>query len=1005
VPYGLCAWANSALRYRLDRKYERLESDLGIDANTVGRAGSVRFKVLDRPDARSLWRKIDADFPVEMDWLLQDAGPEAFRWLEADSGAEMERRMIARVLDELGPDGRRFHAEREQLVKADAPRGDRRWLDLYERACRARRQVRLQPLLARWRQIVFAKHHVMGGSFFAYTEGQSDAQGERDFFPGSALCLAELSADPLCKVRTLLDDPTGVIRDADVSYDGRRVLFAWKKSPDKDDLHLYEMEAASGAVRQLTFGLGFADYEPAYLPNGDIVFSSTRCVQSVDCAGTDVSNLYTCDTDGKYLRRLGFDQVHTIYPTVTEDGRVLYTRWDYNDRGQIFPQKLFQMNVDGVGQTEFYGNNSFIPTTLTHARGIPGTQKAVAIGTGHHTKQPGTLILIDPAKGRQEDTGAQWIAPVRATSTKHRDDYGQDGDLFQYPYPLSERQYLVSFLRGGWARQPAIFRIYFMDIDGHGELVADGGAVSCGRPLPLAPRPRPHLRPSQVDYRKTTGTYYLQDIYSGPGLAGIPRGTIKRLRVIALEYRTSNIGGNTNQGPAGGAAVVEPISIGNGAWDVKAVLGDATLREDGSAFFVAPARLPLYFQALDAEGCMVQSMRSWSTLQPGENASCVGCHESKNSTPLSGKNSYAVQLAPERLRPFYGPTRGFSFPKEIQPILDRHCTACHGDRLHTLPAGTIRQDLCDVLSPIQAEWRYATQDPGKGWEQPAFDSSSWKSGSAPFGPDGATRLGFVADVWLRRTFAAPGGGSLAKPLLCVRNVGIVEVYLNGRLAAKPLDFAYQFRTTPVLPEAAASLTAGVNLLAVHCRHDRGEAHVDAALLDDGAGPSRAAAGDKSLAFSLLGDAAVDQRALRRWSDAYVALTEGQVSRDASAAAMGKSNDLVNWIDPQSAPTTQPPYLTGAAKSRLLVLLRQGHYEVKLSQEDLDKLACWIDLAVPYCGDYVEANAWDRSAQSRHEHYANKRRTMQEIERKNIEDLLESRSGVAAAKAAALGSRN
>ena len=251
-------------------------------------------------------------------------------------------------------------------------------------------------------------------------------------------------------VRTLLEDPTGVIRDPDVSYDGRRMLFAWKKSDRLDDFHLYEMDLPPASVRQLTFGLGFADYEGAYLPDGDI--SSTRraaCRPSI-VSRPRSATFYTCDSDGRYLRRLGFDQVHTNYPTVTEDGRVLYTRWEYNDRGQIFPQGLFQMNPDGTGQTAFYGNNSWFPTTILHARQHPRHAK----GAGHRHRAP------QPAGGKTDrarsgpgtagkpggPTGRRRFAPTPAV---HVDAYGQDGDLFQYPYPLSETEYLVAYDR--WA--------------------------------------------------------------------------------------------------------------------------------------------------------------------------------------------------------------------------------------------------------------------------------------------------------------------------------------------------------------------------------------------------------------------------------------------------------------------------------------------------------------------------------------------------------------------------
>ena len=251
----------------------------------------------------------------------------------------------------------------------------------------------------------------MGGSHYAYTEGLSDAQRERHFKPGTALCILDMSGGYYGNVYTLIEDPKGVIRDPDVSYDGKRILFSWKKDDRKDDYHLYEMDIATNKIRQLTDGLGHADYEGIYLPNDDIIFNSTRCVQIVDCWWTEVSNLYIMNKDGKYMRRISFDQVHTNYPQVMDDGRVIYTRWDYNDRGQLYPQPLFQMNIDGTGQTELYGNNSWFPTTIMHARGIPGSSKIIAIFSGHHTRQRGKLGIIDPSRGRQEAEGAKLIAP------------------------------------------------------------------------------------------------------------------------------------------------------------------------------------------------------------------------------------------------------------------------------------------------------------------------------------------------------------------------------------------------------------------------------------------------------------------------------------------------------------------------------------------------------------------------------------------------------------------
>ncbi len=621
---------------------------------SLGPSVAVAQALKDFPDDR---------LPLEIvaDWIAQDGL----------DGHGPSTQAIDRVLHGAGPAAEQFRAKLKSLVTSGVPTSDPRWAELYLAACEARRARRLQPHRAALRRIVFTKHYDLGGSHYAYTEGQSDAQRERHFKPASSLCVLEMDG-PNSKIRTLLEDPQGVIRDPDVSYDGRRVLFAWKKSLNEDDYHLYEMDVTDHKIRQVTSGLGFADYEAAYLPSGEIVFNSTRCVQIVDCWWTEVSNLFVCNADGRHLRQVSFDQVHTNFPTVTHDGRVIYTRWDYNDRGQIYPQGLFQMYQDGTGQTELYGNNSWFPTTILHARSIPGTGKLVCIISGHHTRQKGWLAILEPRKGRQENQGVQLIAPVRDTPAVHVDTLGQQGDQFQYPYPLSETEFLVTFRLEKAPR----FGIYWMDVDGNRELLASDQKLSCNQPIPLRARPVPPVRPNLADYRQDTGRVYLQDVYAGPGLAGVPRGTIAGLRVVALDFRAAGIGNNNNSGPAGGALISTPISI-QGAWDVKKVLGTATVHHDGSACFTLPARTPVYFQALDRKGHTVQSMRSWVSLQPGEAVSCVGCHEHKNSAPPVGRATKAMIAGPQPLTPFYGPPRGFSFVNEIQPILDKHCIRCH----------------------------------------------------------------------------------------------------------------------------------------------------------------------------------------------------------------------------------------------------------------------------------------------------------------------------------------
>jgi len=774
------------------------------------------------------WEALEKQFPVPCDWFQQDFKAQAWVWLGRRDVATLQG-MLEKVLRELRETG----GSEWQNVRSPDDADTRGLLSRYVQLCAARRDLRLRTLAAKAPRMVFTKHYNLGGSHYAYTEGQSDAQSERHFYPGAALCLLTFEQG-VFKTDTLLEDKQGVIRDPDVSYDGQRVLFAWKKSDHKDDYHLYEMELATRNVRQLTEGLGVADYEAVYLPGGDILFNSSRCVQTVDCWWTEVSNLYRCDKDGKSLRRLTVDQVHDNYPTVTEDGRILYTRWEYNDRSQIFPQPLLQMMPDGTGQTEFYGANSWFPTTILHARNIPGTQKVIAIATGHHCRQTGKLIRLDPAKGREENQGAQLVAPVRETRAERIDSYGQNGELFQYPYPLSETDYLVTYHPLGWENSrdqnfSPRFGVYLMTLDGRRELLVSDPKLPCNQSIPVAARPEPFQRPNSVDYRRTNGTFYVQDVYAGPSMVGVPRGTVKTMRVIALDFRAAGIGDNGNSGPGGGAMVSTPVAIGNGAWDPKIILGDATVRADGSVFVTVPARRPVYFQLLDGKGRMVQSMRSWTSLQPGENSACVGCHENKNTAGLPiTRTTLAIQAGAETLRPFYGPSRGFSFLKEIQPILDAKCVSCHDGQKVTN----------DVLT--------------------------------------------AAEV-------------------------------------------------------------------------------------------------------------VDPGAKRKWTRAYLTLTHSRPDngkRGEEARWRGNpDHKVLNWTSAASVPTPLPAYCAGANRSRLIELLEKKHGEVTLSNEEMEKISAWIDLGVPFSGDYTEANAWSEGEKAKYQRYFDKRMRLAGEEEQAIQAML------------------
>ena len=869
-------------------------------------------------------------------------------------------------------------------------------------------------------KIVFVKHFDIGGSHYAYTEALSDAPGvlheKRNFEPGSALCLLELGDDGEYHEKTLIKDPNGVIRDPDVSFDGKKIVFAWKKSELEDDYHLYDYEVETGKVRQLTFGLGYADYEPCVLPDGGIVFNSTRCVQVVDCWWTEVSNLYHCDANGDSIRRLSFDQVHTNYPKLLEDGRIIYTRWEYNDRGQMFTHGLFQMNPDGTFQTEMYGNNSWFPTTILHARGIPGTGKIVAIFAGHHTYQRGKLGILDPSKGRQENTGAQLIAPIRETKAERIDQYGQDGEQFAYPYPINEREFLVSYR----PNHDEPFGIYRVDIDGNRKRLAFDPKISSSQPVPLIVREPIPLRASTVDLASDFGTYTMQDVYVGPGLAGIERGKAKKLRVIALDFRIVGIGATAGLGPAGEGMSNTPIAAGNGAWGVKIPLGDAEIYSDGSASFKVPARTPLYFQVLDENGHAIQTMRSWSTLQPGEHFACIGCHEDKNSTLQPTKTTMAMNRGPQDLTPFYGPPRGFSFPKEIQPILDRHCIECHQNdavrpgfgmigqkRPRNRKPEEIEQILGQPVMPNGSAWHYSTENPPPDWFRPEFFETATtfpttsNLSSVPWSqlrPPTWTSVPWLqSHVWIWRTLDLPDDWKPEQLLLRVFQDEDFEFYVNGQRIFTATGYNNDFDVHWLQEEIG--LKPGRNYLAAHCKDTGGDWGIDLGLYTVKPGvvmdlPEPAI----KKPFSLKGDTVHDPVAKRYWSMSYLNLTGAVGKRNHfhflpdGTAWFAYQNRIVHWNSVQEGPPMLPPYHAGAARSELLTmfdpnLTPKTHNDVKLSREELDKLAFWIDMLIPYCGDYLETNAWDDADFKKYEYYEKKRRDMWELDKKNTERLL------------------
>ena len=438
----------------------------------------------------------------------------------------------------------------------------------------------------------------------------------------------------------LLDDPGGAVRDPVVHYDGGKILFSYRRA-GSSHYHLYEIDADGSKLRQLTDG-PFDDIEPAYLPDGDIVFCSSRCHRWIGCFFTQSAVLYRCGPDGDGIRMLSSGAFTENTPAVLPDGRVLYTRWEYVNRDPVSFHHLWTVFPDGSGQTVYFGN-MHAGGVFIDARPIPNSEELVLINS--------------PGHGRNEHAGYVALLTGKQGPDDRRALRNITGSAdFRDPYPLSADRFLVA--RGN--------QLLLMDRQGRGEVIYTGERM-VHEPRALRPRRREVLLPPRSDAQQAKATLLLADVYTGRNMEGVAPGTIERLLVLEDLPKPVNFHGGGSQ------------PIGHGVTStLKRILGTVPVEPDGSAHFEVPAMRSVYFAALDASGRSVKQMRSFVTLQPGEALACVGCHEPRLRTPTSSTAMpEAFVREPSRIEPIAEVPPVMDFPRDVQPVLDRHCVECH----------------------------------------------------------------------------------------------------------------------------------------------------------------------------------------------------------------------------------------------------------------------------------------------------------------------------------------
>ena len=548
--------------------------------------------------------------------------------------------------------------------------------------------------------------------------------------PGGDICILDkpFSFDGNDQTVTSLIDGQlgpGHVRGIDLWWDGDRIVFGYACQENfyfkdnwpppvgaermighdlrlsEEPIHIYEIMTDGSGLRQITNDKMWSDLDPAYLPNGNIVFVSERCGFSLQCNNGPFHdetscNLYTVRPDGSGLRWLSYNKDGDYQPHVFNDGTIGYCRWEYQERGWATIQSVWYIRPDGTGADALFKQHIDNPWAFENTREIPNSSPGegrvfVSIAAAHHTLACGPICLLTPNVGLNNEEGIRIVTPgvfppEGGMSGTPVDEGGvvDNGGYYMYPWPLSDKFFLASYTYSNDYRLGSTdtfrgadecgYGLYLLDVFGNKELIYKDPAISSSFPMPLRPRAKPPILPENLD--PEFGNFALCTVSDVTfGVDDIEPDEVKYIRVarrIGWPY-TKETGGQRYEVDGSGWGL---------SWAPAQVYGEVPVESDGSASFYVPSDVSVYFQLLDKDKREIKRMRSFISFQPGESRGCVGCHETRAvaafSTPSESGYTLAMQREPSVPEPPpWGDGRCINYLADVQPVLDRHCASCH----------------------------------------------------------------------------------------------------------------------------------------------------------------------------------------------------------------------------------------------------------------------------------------------------------------------------------------
>ncbi|MHC4271534.1 MAG: HzsA-related protein [Planctomycetota bacterium] len=600
---------------------------------------------------------------IDWDWKMQDGinterfpstYPEAIK-KNLDTGSELIQHLKSAGLS-MGENEKLWRQLKNDCNKLDSTNTtEEKWYDLWKRVHHLRRCIVLNNPLAQFGPLAFVKH-IPGVSSLQ----QMQYQGRYARPGGGVFILEEPGKSFRCRPLTNQKLPAGSYQHLDVSYDGKSIIFAFcpMRKPPRNPVrgnpnayfNLYEIKTDGSGLHKLTKG-SYDDFAPRYMPDGKIVFVSTRRGGYSRC-GPDFAPSHTLailNDKGTKPAILSFHEINEFDPAILNDGRIIYSRWDYVDRNAAFYTHLWTTRTDGTMVSIYYGNNTFNPMCTFEPRAIPGSNLVMATAGAHHAMTAGSIVLVDVRRGvdgpeplvrltpdalfpesefypdeeydeedkyeyeeeerpHEEELEEEWNEHENQMGDWPESTKRWPGHCYRSAYPLSEDFFLAAYsfepltFQEFNANISNMFGIYLIDRFGNKELIYRDLNHSSIWPMPICPRPgMPYVSSQSHTTKDKTGCFIIQNIYkANPPLPANTR--ITDLRIIQVFPRTSPY-------------ELHPlIGIPTAACG-RQVLGTVPVEPDGSAYFQVPACVPLAFQALDENGRAVQMMRSITYLQ------------------------------------------------------------------------------------------------------------------------------------------------------------------------------------------------------------------------------------------------------------------------------------------------------------------------------------------------------------------------------------------------------